>query len=509
MGSPIARSKPIDARLDDPPLPPRTLEFIFWAARYAVDFAGRPLAMSLRGLGAPRPAPQRRLVATDVRPDRMTPARQRVLEAAVMPMSAADLARAAGVSTGVLIPLAACGALVESWVDVGVPFPAPDADRAAAVLNPSQAAAAKALGDMIDTGDFAVALLDGVTGSGKTEVYLEAVAAALRYDRPTAQILVLLPEIALTAHDLRLHPPTPLSSSPVARCWRHALAAIFGRRMLPWRSNRSTACCQGDFREQNEYLRGGCGASRPSHRADTRSAPGNRPSVDSPGVDRFGAGLALRLPNGIPGVATGNEATGCGKRCRRVMVRGLSWASPRRSSCRSLLILLWWSSTRNTTGPSSREDGFIYHARDLAVARAKIEGCPVVLASATPSLETLWNAQSGRYQWLKLTDRHGAAVMPEVTFVDLRARTPPESGSWMAPVLADAVAQTLSNGEQSLLFLNRRGYAPLVLCRVCGEKLRAPDTDSWLVEHRYSGRLVCHLDRIFDSAAQALSQLPG
>jgi primosomal protein N' (replication factor Y) len=139
-----------------------------------------------------------------------------------------------------------------------------------------------------------------------------------------------------------------------------------------------------------------------------------------------------------------------------------------------------------------QEEGFIYHARDLAVARGKIEDAAVVLASATPSLETLRNAETGRYRWLKLAARHGTARLPDIDLVDLR-ETPPEGGRWLSPPLVAALAETLARGEQALLFLNRRGYAPLVLCKACGERMTAPDTDSWLVEHRYSGRLVCHL----------------
>jgi primosomal protein N' (replication factor Y) len=139
-----------------------------------------------------------------------------------------------------------------------------------------------------------------------------------------------------------------------------------------------------------------------------------------------------------------------------------------------------------------QEDGFIYHARDLAVARARIEGAAVILASATPSLETVWNAQAGRYAWVRLTARHGAARLPDLALIDMREH-PPERGRWLSPPLVEAMAQTFAKGEQSLLFLNRRGYAPLVLCKACGERMTSPDTDSWLVEHRYSNRLVCHL----------------
>ncbi|MHB8285859.1 MAG: replication restart helicase PriA, partial [Caulobacteraceae bacterium] len=143
-------------------------------------------------------------------------------------------------------------------------------------------------------------------------------------------------------------------------------------------------------------------------------------------------------------------------------------------------------------GAFKQEDGFIYHARDLAVARARIEGAAVILASATPSLETIWNAQGGRYTWVRLTARHGAARLPDMALIDMREH-PPERGRWLSPPLVEAMAQTFARGEQSLLFLNRRGYAPLVLCKACGERMTSPDTDSWLVEHRYSNRLVCHL----------------
>src|SRR5690606_2258661 len=129
---------------------------------------------------------------------------------------------------------------------------------------------------------------------------------------------------------------------------------------------------------------------------------------------------------------------------------------------------------------------------DLAVARARIEAATVVLASATPSLETLANARAGRYGWLRLSARHGAAVLPSVDLIDLR-QSPPDPQTWLSQPLREAVAETLARGEQTLLFLNRRGYAPVVLCRACGHRLTAPDTDSWLVEHRYTGRLVCHL----------------
>ena len=398
--------KAISARLDDPPLPAKTLEFVQWSARYAADLPGRPLAMALRGLGAARPAPQRRLSATGATPARLTPARARVLAAAVQPLTPGDLSRAAGVSPGVLKPLIAEGVLAETWPAPPPAVEQPDLGLAGAALDPSQAAAAHALDAAIETDGFAAVLLDGVTGSGKTEVYLEGVAAALAR-RPTAQVLVLLPEIALTAAVIDRF-ARRFGAAPAE--WHSGVAPV--RRRAVWE-----AVAKGE----------------------ARIVVGARSALFLPFAD-----LAL--------IVVDEEHDGAYK----------------------------------------QEDGFIYHARDLAVARAKIEGCAVVLASATPSLETLWNAQGGRYGWLKLADRHGSAVLPDVTLVDLRAHSP-EPGEWLSPPLREAMAETLARGEQILLFLNRRGYAPLVLCRACGERLKAPDSHSWLVEHRYSGRLVCHL----------------
>jgi primosomal protein N' (replication factor Y) len=245
-----------------------------------------------------------------------------------------------------------------------------------------------------------------VTGSGKTEVYLEAVAAALRADA-CAQVLVLLPEIALT-------------QAVIAR-----FAARFGAAPAEWHS----------------------GVSPPKRRRVWEAVIGGRCRIV------VGARSALFLP--FPHL-------------RLIVV------------------------DEEHDGAFKQEDGFIYHARDLAVARARIEGAAVVLASATPSLESIWNAQAGRYAWLRLTSRHGAARLPDIELIDLKA-TPPERERWLSPPLVEAMADVYRRGEQSLLFLNRRGYAPLVLCKACGERMTAPDTDSWLVEHRYSGRLVCHL----------------
>ncbi|WP_395674161.1 primosomal protein N' [Phenylobacterium sp.] len=398
--------KDVAERLDEPPLPPGTLEFVQWAARYSVDAPGAPLAMALRGTRAPKAKPRRVVEPTGQAPGRLTPAREKVLDAAAAPMPAADLARAAGVSSGVVKGLIDEGALAERLIETLAAFDPPDPHRQGADLNPSQAAAAQGLIDLQREAGFGVALLDGVTGSGKTEVYLEAAAAAMA-DDPHAQVLILLPEIALT-------------QAVIAR-----VAARFGAQPAEWHSD----------------------VAPPARRRVWEAVAANRCRVV------VGARSALFLPFA---------------RLRLIVV------------------------DEEHDGSFKQEEGFVYHARDLAVARGKIEGATVVLASATPSLESLRNAETGRYRWLRLSARHGAARLPEIGLIDLR-QAPPEAGRWLSPPLTTAVAETLARGEQALLFLNRRGYAPLVLCKACGERLTAPDTDSWLVEHRYSGRLVCHL----------------
>ncbi|MBV8913536.1 MAG: primosomal protein N', partial [Acetobacteraceae bacterium] len=138
-----------------------------------------------------------------------------------------------------------------------------------------------------------------------------------------------------------------------------------------------------------------------------------------------------------------------------------------------------------------QEDGVVYHARDMAVVRARLSEAPAVLVSATPSLETLANVETGRYGRITLHARHGGALLPEVAAIDLRDALP-ERRRFLSPVLIEAVEETLRRGEQAMLFLNRRGYAPLTLCRVCGHRMQCPNCTAWLVEHRARRALNCH-----------------
>ena len=402
------RLKAVDHRLDDPRLPPGTLAFVEWAARWTLSPPGEMAAMAIKGLRSPPPRPERRVRRVGDRvPARATPAREAVLEAlGDKAMTGADLARAAGVSAGVVKGLTDEGVLEVIEIAAEAGFDAPDPDHAPATLNADQRAAADVLSEAVATRAFAPFLLDGVTGSGKTEAYLEAMARLLKAE-PDAQILILLPEIALT-------------QAVIAR-----IADRFGALPAEWHS----------------------GVPGPRRRQVWEAVAAGRCNIV------VGARSALFLPF--------------------VNLR---------------LIVV----DEEHDGSFKQEEGLIYHARDLAVARGRIESAAVVLASATPSLETLTNARQGRYGWLRLSARHGAAVMPSIDLIDLR-QAPPDPQTWLSQPLREAMIETLGRGEQVLLFLNRRGYAPVVLCRACGHRLTAPDTDSWLVEHRYTGRLVCHL----------------
>ncbi len=279
----------------------------------------------------------------------------------------------------------------------------PDPDFAAPLLGPEQAAASAALTAAVDAHAFAPVVLDGVTGSGKTEVYFEAVAAALRNH---GQVLVLIPEIALTAP------------------WLDRFAARFGCPPVAWHS---------DLRASER------------RRAWRAVASGDAKVV-------VGARSALFLP-----------------------FAGLR--------------LIVVDEAHETS--FKQEEGVPYHARDVAVMRAQFTGIPVVLATATPALETRVQVERGRYAELRLPVRFGGAALPDIATIDLRHQPPPR-GHWLSPPLVAALRDTHARGEQSLLFLNRRGYAPLTLCRACGERLECPQCTAWLVEHRLTQRLQCH-----------------
>ena len=401
-----ARLKPVTAVLESPPMTEPLRRLIDWAADYTLAQRGAVLRMAMSVPAAVEPPPMR--TAYRRRQDeapRMTEARSRVL--ALLqdgpPRTAAEIARKANVGTAVVRGLAALGTVEAVSVREVSAFGRPDTRRAGPILSDAQADAANALREAVAAGKFSVTVLDGVTGAGKTEVYFEAVAAALDAGH---QVVVMLPEIALSAQ------------------WLGRFRARFGVEPAVWHSELGT-------RQRRETWRA--------------VAEGRAEVV-------VGARSALWLPFPSLGLIVVDE---------------------------------------EHDAAFKQEDGVVYHARDMAVVRARLEGRPAVLVSATPSLETVVNIENGRYGRVRLPDRHGGARLPAIETIDLR-ETPPERGAWLAPALRVALAETLEAGEQALLFLNRRGYAPLTLCRACGHRFHCPNCSAWLVEHRFAGTLDCH-----------------
>ncbi|MBF0129200.1 MAG: primosomal protein N' [Alphaproteobacteria bacterium] len=408
---PRERLRPLAQRLPMPPLPDVARRFVDWVAAYTLSPPGMVLRMAMSVPAVFDAAPdrvgyRRAEEGTDAGAVRMTAARRRVLEAAATALPIAELARKAGVTAGVVRALADGGLLRADSLPPPA-FPRPDPTLPRAVLSAEQAAAAAALRLAVDEGGFSVTLLEGVTGSGKTEVYFEAVATALEGGR---QILVLLPEIALTAQ------------------WLDRFTSRFGVRPAQWHSEMSPA----------------------ARRETWRAVSQGRVRVV------LGARSALFLPYPDLGLIVVDE---------------------------------------EHEPAFKQEEGVFYHARDMAVARGRLGPHPVILASATPSLETATNVALGRYRRVHLPRRHADAALPEIVAVDMRRHLPekgPWGQSWLSPPLVEALTATLAAGEQAMLFLNRRGFAPLTLCRVCGHRIRCPDCTAWLVEHRARGRLECH-----------------
>lgn len=390
---------------DVPPIPAPLRRLIEWTADYYLA----PLASVVRMALPSSSALEGAKLAIEYRatghvPDRLTPQRAQALERIGDRQGLVrELATIADVSDAVIRGLVKAGAIEAVEVDIDLPYPMPDPDHAPPALSDEQAAAAATLRGAVAGAAFQPFLLDGVTGSGKTETYFEAVAEAIRSGRQT---LVLLPEIALTEPFLkRFH--ARFGCEPVA--WHSGLRQSQRRRA--WR-----AIASGEARVV------------------------------------VGARSALFLPYPKLGLIVVDEA-------------------------------------HETS--FKQEDGVHYHARDVAVMRGMFEGCPVVLATATPAIETRHQVALGRYAELKLPGRYGAAQMPAIEAIDL-LRDPPPRGRWIAPTLTRAIDEVLARGEQALLFLNRRGYAPLTLCRHCGHRFQCPNCTAWMVEHRLIRRLACH-----------------
>lgn len=390
---------------------PMRVELRAFLARVA-DYTLTPLPAMLRlatrvpDLGS-GPATRKLLYRSDSAPARMTEAREKVLavfdDFGGAGLTPGELAQAAGVSSAVVRGLVQAGALLEREALRDQPYPRLDPLRAGPELTEDQAQAAARLAAGVQSGAYGTTLLKGVTGSGKTEVYLEAIAACLAQGR---QALVLLPEIALTSEFLT------------------RVEKRFGARPAEWHSGVTLS------ERRRCWHMVGQGAAQLV----------------------VGARSALFLPFRDLGLIVVDE---------------------------------------EHDSSYKQEEGVLYHARDMAVLRAAMSGGQVVLASATPSLETWANARAGKYARLDLTARFGPNTLPEMRAIDLRAEDLP-SGRWVSPTLQQAVTARLAAGEQALLFLNRRGYAPLTICRACGHQVECSDCDARMVEHRFLKRLVCH-----------------
>ncbi len=401
-----ANLKNIICKRDLPALRAPLRQFIDWIAQWTLAPRGMVLRMGARAPDHAGPEVARVGVRlSGATPERMTPARARVIAAAEggLAFGKSALAEVAGCSLAVIDSLVDLGVLEAISLPAEPVAHPPDPDFAAPLLDDSQQDAARALVASVDSRKFSVTLLEGVTGSGKTEVYFEAVAATLRAGRQT---MILMPEIALTGQFL------------------DRFATRFGARPAEWHSGVS---------------------ARKRARIWAGVANGEVRVV-------AGARSALFLPFDDLGLIVVDE---------------------------------------EHEAAYKQEDGVCYQARDMSVVRGRLEQATVVLASATPSIETRVNAERGRYGRVLLAARYGGRVLPNLSAIDLRKHGPARD-KWISPRLHLEMKANLEAGEQSLLFLNRRGYAPLTLCRACGHRFQCPDCTAWLVEHRFRRALVCH-----------------
>lgn len=401
-----SKLKSVIEKCDCPALPLTMLRFVEWVANYTISAPGMVLRMVLRSPVAYGPIkPMEGLRFSGVEPERITHARSKVLELVRegFMWTKAGLVHAAGVSGSVVEGLVKQGCFDKITIPPPPVVEKPDADFCMPELSLKQADAAQQLVESLSEKEMPVSLLDGVTGSGKTEVYFEAMAEVFKRGK---QVLVLLPEIALTSGFLE------------------RFEKRFGTKPAQWHSDITPKMREKIWRQV---------------------LTGQVQVV-------VGARSALYLPFNNLGLIVIDE---------------------------------------EHEAAFKQEDRVFYNARDMAVVRGAIAGSPVILSSATPSIESRVNADMGRYRYLRLDERYKQAAMPDLRVVDMR-QNPPSRGRFLSPVLLGEMAKAMERGEQALLFLNRRGYAPLTLCRACGHRFQCNDCSAWLVEHRFRKQLVCH-----------------
>ena len=406
------RLRPLGPAFLAPPMPGPVRRLVEHVAEQTLAPLGSVVRMAMSVPAALEPAPRKLAWRRGAEGPRLSPQRRAVLEALAgqPPLSTRALAQAAGVSDAVVLGMARAGLLQPVEIEPEAP-PRPDPEGPGVELSPAPAGVAAELCRLVRAGGASTVLLEGVPGAGKTEVYFEAVAEALRLGR---RVLVLLPEIALSAQ------------------WLDRFTRRFGAEPLVWHSGLTSAQRRRGWRAVAE---------------------GQVPVL-------VGARSALFLPLADLGLVVVDE---------------------------------------EHDQSFKQGDGVLYHARDMAQARARIEGCPLILATATPSIETAFQAGGiaggppavPGWSHLLLPARHGGAPPPAVRLIDLRKDGPPRA-AFLSPPLRQALVETAAAGEQSLLFLNRRGYAPLTICRACGYRMQCPNCSAWLVSHRLRRRVTCH-----------------
>ena len=405
-GYDAAKIRAVIRVLDVAPMQHSMAEFLRRVSDYTLTPMSKMLRLATRAPGLGDPPSMRQVYRLGAQTEvRMTDARQKVLavleEFAELSFTLKELCEAAGVTASVVKGLVKLGAVAEVATPQDMPFAHLNPSLPGKSLSEDQAHAVAQL--QANAAGYRTTLLKGVTGSGKTEVYLEAVANCLKQGR---QALVLLPEIALTAEFLT------------------RVEARFGARPAEWHS----------------------GVTMTERRRTWKMVgQGHAQMV-------VGARSALFLPFQDLGLIVVDE---------------------------------------EHDSSYKQEDGVLYNARDMAVLRGSLVGGQVVLASATPSLESWANVDAGKYKKIELKSRFGASVLPEMMAIDMRQETLP-ADRWISPRLQKMVEARIQAGEQSLLFINRRGYAPITLCRACGNQVGCDHCDARMVEHRFLKRLMCH-----------------
>lgn len=354
---------------------------------------------------------------------KMTEARQAVLDAFMSndaePMSISDIQNIAKVSSSIIKTMIKNGSLEETdqREKQTNDFDYEYQDQGNVQLNQEQQASAEEIASAIKAGGFSVFLLDGITGSGKTQVYFDS---AWRAYSEGKSVLLMMPEIALTAQ------------------FMDRFKKRFGASPVVWHSNLTSA-------KRRDIWRGVL-------KGKIRIVVGTR--------------SALFLP----------------------------WQN---------LGLIVVDEEHDTS--YKQEDMGNYHARDMAVLRAKISGFPIVLASATPSAETLQNVALGKYKHLVLKSRFGGAQLPKIETIDLRENRPedyrlasdnpeadPRTGV-LSPLLCEEISKSLALHQQVMLFINRRGFAPIVQCKKCGWVATCDDCSIGMTYHKKKGNLLCHI----------------